>query len=96
MKDFSYFELSKDIKPDDRIKTIVSLFVRDNFYDEGYIKDEDEFERICSIVYDVYIDMDDVKLESIIEAIWDTMGCYKDTKHVDYGLIVGTLEEGYY
>lgn len=96
MKDFSYFELSKDIKPEERIITIISLFVRDNFYDEGYIKDEIEFERICSIIYDVYIDMDDVKLESIIEAVWDTMGSNKDTKHVDYGLITGTLEKGYY
>ena len=96
MKKIEYFDLSKDIKPEERIMTIISLFVRDNFYDEGYIKDEVEFERICNIIYDVYIDMDDVKLESIIEAIWNNMGPYKNTSRIDYSLIIGALEEGYY
>ena len=64
-----YLNLSKDIKVDDRLTTIISVFIRDNFFDYDDI-DEEEFERICQIVYNVYLSNDDITLEDIIDIIY--------------------------
>ena len=90
-----YLNLSKDIKVDDRISTIISVFVRDNFFDYDDI-DEEEFERICQIVYNVYISNDDITLENIIDIIYQLTINKEDTKCVTRNAIIDKIKEGDY
>lgn len=90
-----YLNLSKDIKTDDRLSTIISVFVRDNFFDYDDI-DEDEFERICQIVYNVYIRNDDITLEQIMNIIYQLTLDKEDTKCVTRNAIIDKIEEGDY
>ena len=90
-----YLNLSKDIKVDDRISTVISVFIRDNFFDYDDI-DEEEFERICQIVYNVYISNDDITLEDIIRIIYQLTIDKEDTKCVTRNAIIDKIEEGDY
>lgn len=90
-----YLNLSKDIKTDDRLSTIISVFVRDNFFDYDDI-DEDEFERICQIVYNVYITNDAITLEQILYIIYQLTRDKEDTKCVTRNAIIDKIEEGDY
>lgn len=90
-----YLNLSKDIKTDDRLSTIISVFVRDNFFDYDDI-DEDEFERICQIVYNVYITNDYITLEQIMNIIAQLTLDKEDTKCVTRNAIIDKIEEGDY
>lgn len=90
-----YLNLSKDIKVDDRLTTIISVFIRDNFFDYDDI-DEEEFERICQIVYNVYLSNDDITLEGIIDIIYQLTIDKEDTKCVTRNAIIDKIEEGDY
>lgn len=90
-----YLNLSKDIKVDDRIPTIISVFIRDNFFNYDDI-DEEEFDRICQIVYNVYISNDDITLEDIIRIIYQLTIDKEDTTCVTRNAIIDKYEAGDY